>query len=185
MSRKTQHKRFEDKILRKFANEDKLCRPARCSEMFWDGSWCSNMVQTAQRWSKVLWDGPWCSDMVHATEPWPWAVQVSEVRCGARDAASERVRPVYRAGQTPPQLNTVTLAWHPFPELLMRKTRFWREDCYNASESIHISVDGGISILTADQFVFFTVSILICLTSITNSFPKTSMSLIQSSLIYI
>ena len=113
---KTQHTRFEDNILRKFANEDKPPVVQAC-QMLRDVLRCSNMVQNAQTWSKVLWDGPWYSDMVHATEPWPWAVQVSEVRCGARDAASERVRPVYRAGQTPPQLNTVTLTWHPFPEL--------------------------------------------------------------------
>ena len=37
-------------------------------------------------------------------------------------------------------------------------------------ENSHFS--GGLSILTADQFVFFTVSILICLPYITNSFPQ-------------
>ena len=168
---------FEDKILRQVADEDKSPVVQAC-QMLRDVLRCSNMVQNAQTWSKVLWDGPWCSDMPqnrgHGLCRW--------VRLGV----GLETQP--RSGwdqYTEPAKHLPSWTLSLSPELLRKKTWFWREDCYNASESIHISVDGGISILTADQFVFFTVSILICLTSITNSFPKTSMSLIQSSLIYI
>ena len=120
--------------------------------------------------------------MVHGQEPWPWAEQVSEgwARCvGARDAASERARdhytlsiqytegerPLYRVGQ-----HSSTLSVTPsIPSQIYHNNK---PDCYNASESFHISHCRYLSILAADQSLFFASSILF-------SFSQTSMALIQ------
>ena len=59
MSRKTQHTRFEDKILRKFANEDKPPVVHACE-----------MLRDVLRWSKMLRHGPRYSEMVPDTPIW-------------------------------------------------------------------------------------------------------------------